>query len=107
MKNKILQFISLIISSLALLYLLFVNVYRNSFIFSDWVVVSVDLFAKLIIELIMMFGKNCFLIASDFFINLNKWLENLTGYTLKISWISFFWFSGTIIPAKFSNASIV
>ena len=57
MKNKLLQFISVIISSLALLYLLFINIYRSSFVISDWIVVSVDLFAKVIIELIILYGK--------------------------------------------------
>ena len=51
MNRKILIFISLAISSLAILYLLFVNVFRESFIISDWVVISVDLVAKAIIEI--------------------------------------------------------
>ncbi len=57
MKPKVLQFISLIISALALLYLLFINLYRGSFIVSDWLVVAIDLLAKAIIELIILVEK--------------------------------------------------
>ena len=56
-KEKPLLFLSLIISSLAILYLLFINLYRGSFILSDWVVVTIDLLAKIIIELYLMFTK--------------------------------------------------
>lgn len=52
-----LQFISLVISSMALLYLLFINVFRESFIFTDWFVVFVDLSAKVIIEFYILFKK--------------------------------------------------
>lgn len=54
MRDKSLVFLSLAISSLALLYLVFANVLRNTFIISDWIVVSVDLFIKIIIELILI-----------------------------------------------------
>ena len=57
MNRKALQFLSLIISSLTLLYLLFINVFRGSFISSDWVVVSVDLMAKIIIESVIVFRR--------------------------------------------------
>ena len=57
MNKPALQFLSLVISSLILLYLLFINVFRNTFISSDWVVVSVDLVAKVIIESIIVFQR--------------------------------------------------
>lgn len=50
MKKTALLFASLSLSSLALLYLLFVNVWRGSFIVSDWFVVVVDLAVKIIVE---------------------------------------------------------
>jgi hypothetical protein len=43
MREKALQVVPLIISALALLYLLFVNAYRSSFIVREWVVVTFDL----------------------------------------------------------------
>ena len=58
MMKKILQAVSLIISSLALLYLLFINLYRHTFIISDWVVVAFDLFVKVIIEIALLTNKN-------------------------------------------------
>lgn len=57
MKRKVLPRFSLIISAIAMLYLLYVNEHRGSFIHSDWIVVIVDLSAKSIIELVMMFSK--------------------------------------------------
>jgi len=54
MKISFLQRLSLIISALALLYLLFINVYKRTFVSSDWLVVTVDLFAKLLIEIIVI-----------------------------------------------------
>ena len=48
------QALSLIISSLALLYLLFVNVYENTFSAMDWIVVTVDLLVKTIIEIVLL-----------------------------------------------------
>ncbi|MBS3119175.1 hypothetical protein J4417_05895 [Candidatus Woesearchaeota archaeon] len=57
MKKEALQFLSLIISSILLLYLLFSNIYNETFIFQDWVVVSVDLISKLIIEIIILSKK--------------------------------------------------
>jgi len=57
MKNDGLQFLSIVISSLALLYILFVNVFRESFIVNDWIVVSVDLIAKIIIEMVLLSRK--------------------------------------------------
>ncbi len=56
--KKTLQAISLIISSLVLLYLLFINLYRGSFIISDWVVVTVDLLAKTVIEIILLIRRD-------------------------------------------------
>jgi uncharacterized membrane protein len=57
MKKNILLRVSLIISALTLLYLLFVNLYRDAFVTSDWVVVGVDLSAKIIIESIILIKK--------------------------------------------------
>ena len=54
MEISFLQRLSLIISALALLYLLFINVYKGSFVSSDWLVVAFDLFAKLIIEIVII-----------------------------------------------------
>ncbi len=59
MNTKALQFASLSISALSLLYLLFVNVWRGEFIFSDWLVVAIDLTVKVIVELYVLWdGKN-------------------------------------------------
>lgn len=58
MNKKTLQFISLVIGSLTLLYLLFANVFRGTFIAGDWVVVAVGLSAKIIIESIILFKKS-------------------------------------------------
>tara|TARA_Y100000310_G_scaffold341239_1_gene439759 strand:+ start:5 stop:178 length:174 start_codon:yes stop_codon:yes gene_type:complete len=57
MKNGKLLGLSLIISSLALLYLLFANTYRGSFILSDWIVVAVDLSATIVIDLVVLYDK--------------------------------------------------
>jgi len=57
MKVNILQALSLIITALTLLYLLFANLFRGSFIISDWIVVAVDLSAKIIIESIILVQK--------------------------------------------------
>ena len=54
MRENVLKAVSLIISSLALLYLLFINVYRHTFIVSDWIVVGVDLAVKVIIEITLL-----------------------------------------------------
>ncbi len=54
MREKVLKAVSLIISALALLYLLFVNLYRQAFIASDWAVVGFDLFVKVIIEIALL-----------------------------------------------------
>ncbi len=51
--EKSLLFISLILSALTILYLVFVNYFRGSFVVGDWIVVSVDLAAKLIIESVL------------------------------------------------------
>ena len=57
MRKKTLLGLSLIITALTLLYLLFANLFRNTFVISDWVVVSVDLSAKVIIESIILMRK--------------------------------------------------
>lgn len=57
MRKEALQFLSLVISSLLLLYLLFSNLYNETFILQDWVVVLVDLISKLIIEMIILSKK--------------------------------------------------
>lgn len=58
MKKAALQFASLSLSSLALLYLLFVNVWRSSFIVSDWFVVVVDLAVKIIVEFYILVRRD-------------------------------------------------
>ena len=58
MNKRTLQFASLSISALALLYLLFVSLWRNSFIFSDWLVVAIDLAVKVIVELYILGNGN-------------------------------------------------
>ena len=57
MNRKLLQFFSLVISALALLYLLFANLIRGTFIASDWAVVSVDLGVKVVIEAVLLLNK--------------------------------------------------
>ena len=57
MRRKVLQALSLIISSLALLYLLFVNIYKETFSVHDWSVVAVDLSVKTIIEIVLLIEK--------------------------------------------------
>ncbi len=54
MRRQQLQAVSLIISSLALLYLLFVNVYNKTFVMHDWIVVGVDLLVKTVIEIALL-----------------------------------------------------
>lgn len=54
MRRKALQALSLMISALVLLYLLFINVYRETFVMNDWLVVIIDLIAKTIIEIILL-----------------------------------------------------
>jgi hypothetical protein len=58
MKDRTLTFLSLVLSGLILLYLLFANLYRDSLIIADWILVSVDLAAKIIIELVILTKKN-------------------------------------------------
>ena len=57
MRDKTWIFISLIISSLTILYLLIANTARNTLILSDWAVVAVDLLAKMIIESYLLFRR--------------------------------------------------
>ena len=57
MRKNTLQFASLSISSIALLYLLFASLYRETFMFSDWLVVFVDLFVKILIEIYILVDK--------------------------------------------------
>jgi hypothetical protein len=57
-RKKTLQAVSLIISSLALLYLLFINVYRDTFVLHDWTVVTIDVFVKVIIEIALLKEEN-------------------------------------------------
>lgn len=57
-RKKTLQAVSLIISSLALLYLLFINVYRDTFVLHDWVVVTADLLVKAVIEIALLKEEN-------------------------------------------------
>ena len=54
MRRKTLQAVSLTVSSLILLYLLFVNVYRETFLAGDWIVVAVDLSVKIVIEIALL-----------------------------------------------------
>lgn len=58
MRKKRMQAVSLIISSLALFYLLFINVYRHTFVISDWAVVAFDLAVKVIIEIALLTEKD-------------------------------------------------
>ncbi len=57
MKDRAWIFISLVISSLTLLYLLTANIARNAFILTDWMVVAVDLAAKVMIESYLLFRR--------------------------------------------------
>jgi len=57
MNIKILQGFSLVITVIAILYLLFASLNRNTFVISDWLVVAFDLSAKLIVELILLFKQ--------------------------------------------------
>jgi len=57
MNKRPLLFFSLLISVLALLYLLAANLFRGTFIVSDWLIVAFDLLVKVIIELIVLFKK--------------------------------------------------
>jgi len=57
MKRRKLQQISLIISTLILLYLLFINISRDTFITTDWFVVTIDLLAKTVIDIILISKK--------------------------------------------------
>lgn len=54
MRKKAIQFASLTLSALSLLYLLFVNLWRGDFIFSDWLVVAIDLAVKVMVELYLL-----------------------------------------------------
>lgn len=55
--KKPLQVASFSLSALVLLYLLFVNVWRGTFIINDWFVVIVDLFVKVIVELYVLMER--------------------------------------------------
>ncbi len=57
MNKRVLQFASLSLSALSLLYLLFINLWRGDFIFSDWLVVAIDLTVKVIVELYILLEK--------------------------------------------------
>ncbi len=57
MRKESLQFLSLTISSLVILYLLFINILRNTFVISDWTVVIIDLAVKLIIEIYIIIER--------------------------------------------------
>ncbi len=57
MRDNTLHFLSLAISGLLLLYLLFSNVLNKTFLVHDWIVVAVDLTSKIIIELVII-SKN-------------------------------------------------
>ncbi len=54
MRKNAIQFASLTLSALSLLYLLFVNLWRGDFIFSDWLVVAIDLAVKVMVELYLL-----------------------------------------------------
>jgi len=56
MRKNTLIFLSLVISSITILYLLIAGIFRNSFISSDWFVVAIDLLAKVIIEIYVLYG---------------------------------------------------
>ena len=56
-RKKALLFISLLVSGLTLLYLLAVNLFRNTFIYTDWIIITFDLVVKIIIESYILFAK--------------------------------------------------
>lgn len=58
MNKKTLLFISLLVSGLTLLYLLAINVFRDTFIYADWIIVVFDLAVKVIIESYVFFTKS-------------------------------------------------
>ncbi len=58
MNKKSLQFFSLLISALVILYLLAVNIFRGTFITSDWLIVIFDLSVKMVVELTILFKNN-------------------------------------------------
>lgn len=57
MNTRVLLGLSLCITALTTLYLLFINLYRETFVASDWIVVGFDLFAKVVIESIVLFKR--------------------------------------------------
>lgn len=57
MRQQTLLFISMIISALALLYLLSANLFRGTFIMQDWFVVTVDLAVKVFIDAYVFFKQ--------------------------------------------------
>ncbi len=58
MNERTLLFLSLALSSVALLYLLIANLVRGSFMLTDWVIVSMDLAIKVMIELYILIRKS-------------------------------------------------
>ena len=58
MKAKTLQSLSLSISALALLYLLFVNVNEGTFVIRDWLVVAFNLAVKAVVEIVLLTKKD-------------------------------------------------
>jgi len=57
MNDKVLLSISLILSALTLLFLLTINLYRETFIMLDWLVVAIDLTVKTGIEALSSIQK--------------------------------------------------
>jgi len=57
MNTKILQGISLFITAMVLLYLLLASLNRDTFVISDWLIVTFDLLAKLIVESMLLFKQ--------------------------------------------------
>ena len=60
MNKKTLLFISLLLSSLTLLYLLAASIFRDTFILTDWVIIAFDLMVKTIIEWYILFKKRVY-----------------------------------------------
>lgn len=58
MNRKSLQFLSLVLSSLILLFLLFSDLYRDIFDAFNWSIIIIDILAKVIIEIVLLKGEH-------------------------------------------------
>jgi len=57
MNKRILLGVSLLLSGLTILYLLAVSIFRDTFIYTDWLIVVFDLSVKTIIEGYILFKR--------------------------------------------------